>query len=96
MKNQAPGILEGILTHIISIVFKIVQQFQKGARLQRSVDIYSGVLFDCTLWASRALAYNGRNLWIVDLCSVDLCSWNWKGVGTSDRHAVDVRCIFKA
>ena len=26
------------------------------------------------------LIYNSRNLWIVDLCSVDLGWWNWRGV----------------
>ena len=32
-------------TDILLIAFKLVEQFQKGARLQRSIDVYSGNLF---------------------------------------------------
>ena len=67
-------------TYTFFIEFKLVEQFQKGAGLQTSVDLYSGICLIFSSWASRALVYNGRNLWKVDLCNVDLCWWNWKGV----------------
>ena len=67
-------------TYIFFIVFKIVEQFQKRDRLQRSVNFIAEYCLIFNLWASRVLVYSGRNLWIVDLCSVDLRLWNWKGV----------------
>ena len=36
-------------TYMFFIAFKIVEQFQKRARLQRSVDLYYGILFDFKL-----------------------------------------------
>ena len=66
--------------YIFFVVFKLEKQFLKGAQLQRSFDIYIGICMSFALWASRALVYNGGNLWMVDLCSVDLRSWNWRGV----------------
>ena len=45
-KNQALKNRKHCYTYTFPIVFRIVEQFQKGAQLQRSVDVYSGVLFD--------------------------------------------------
>ena len=55
-----------VLTY--SLLFKLVEQFQKGAQLQRSVDLYSGVLVDVYFVGMQniSLFYNGRNPWIVD------------------------------
>ena len=76
-------------TYIFFIVFKIMEWFQKGTRLQRFVDLYNGescLIFN--FWASRALIYSGRNLLIVDFSSVDLRSWNWRGDGEAMNFMV--------
>ena len=83
-KNRAPGILLGISTLIYySFCLILWNNFKKELGYNNLLTYINkaeyGLIF--TLWASRALAYNGRNFWIVDLCSIDLCWWNWRGVG---------------
>ena len=63
---------------MLPIVFITVEHFSKGACLQQSVDLYSKLLFGFSFVGIQSVS---MNLWIVDLCSVDLRSWNWKGVG---------------
>ena len=89
-KSQAPGILVSILTFTYSLLcLNLLNNFKKELIYKHPVTFIADFCLIFSLWASRALVYNGRNLWIVDLCRnpwiVDLCSielpwWNWKGV----------------
>ena len=81
MKNQAPRILVNILTLIYSLLcLKLWNNFKKELGCKDLLTFIAEFCLIFTLWVSRALVYNGRNLWIVDLCSVDVRLWNWRGV----------------
>ena len=77
-KNQTQNNWKYFYFCMFPSVFRTVEQFPKGARLQPSVD----------LWSSRVLVYSFRNLWIVDLCNIDLCLWNLKDVGEAMNFMV--------
>ena len=80
-KNQAPGILISIFTLIYSLLcLKLWNNFKKELGCKDLLTFTAEFCLIFNLWASRALVYNGKNLWIVDLCSVDLRLWNWRGV----------------
>ena len=80
-KNQAPGILVSILTLRYSLLcLNLLNNFEKELGYEDLLTFIAEFHLIFSLWASRVFVYNDRNLWIVDLCSVDLCSWNWRGV----------------
>ena len=80
-KNQSPGILLSILTLIDSLLcLELWNNFKMELSCKDLLIFIAEFCLIFNLWASRVLVYNGRNLLIVHLCSVDLRSWNWRGV----------------
>ena len=76
-------------TYILFILFEIVERFQKRAWLQRSFQHYNRVLLIFQFVCVQSIyLYKGTNHWIVDFCSVDLPSWNWRGVGKAMNFMV--------
>ena len=62
-------------------MFKLWNNFKKELGYNDLLTIIAEYCLIFNLWLSRVLGYNGRNFWIVDLCSVHLRLWNWRGVG---------------
>ena len=55
-KNQSPGMLVSIITLIFSLLcLNLLNNFNKGPRLQPSVDLYAEFCLIFSLWARRAL-----------------------------------------
>ena len=72
-KNQAQGVLVSILTLKYSLLcLKLWNTFKMELGYNDLLTFIADFCVIFTLWASRALVYNGRNLWIVYLCSEDL------------------------
>ena len=79
-KNQAPGTLECILSLRYSLLcLSLLNSFKEELGYKDLLTFIAEFCLIFSLWASRALVYYGRNLWTVDLCSVDLRWWNWRG-----------------
>ena len=81
MKNLVRNNLKYFQTYIFPIAIRIVKQFIRDLNYSHLLRYIAGYCLFLALCVSRGFVYSGRNLWIVNLCSVDLRSWNWKSVG---------------
>ena len=78
-KDPGLGIMVSIRILIHSLLcLNLLNNFKKEMCYKDLLTFISEICFILSLWAYRGLVYNDRNVWIVDLCSVDL---RWWGVG---------------